>query len=625
MNTVLCLLLVLAASFGMQAYAQQFEYTNTQVGEGLIPLGYPVPIPVDSLTPIDGFRTYQALHLRHLQMSEQSATITRAQIGNTEYARSIWAYTLSDSNNHTESGALEGAALINGGIHAREWQSPEAVTGYMEYLFDHANDNYIAQYLLENLNLVIVPVLNIDGFIQTQRFPKQVTESATTPRDGRMRRKNMRDTDESLVTAFDNLNGVDLNRNNAPYWATNSQRSSGNVSSLVHHGSGPASESEIQALHQAAKLAKEDRLRFYTDTHSFTQIYFTPFTENPRRNDIAGRVATVMRAANNFKYDYGPSAAGGGIGATDEYFANTYQIPAYTLEIEPKTSGAEYGGFGVSHDGFILPGSEVARMRKETTMASLSGLYAMTEVPVLMSAQVWDASGENLVLSLRWQAESQSRVLQTLQSGELSSETDYQLHLTFNKPMRWLENGVLAPFPAVSEPLDIAIKLAGIANSSPVEWVLDAEDGEWRVSDNYHRYKTDTFVLPMRLPSAFNWQSHSLLFLEIDTHDFAGQKLDTNPATIPDWVDGGWQNYEDATGNASSDQGGVAKAMRFIDDGSDMYATSPPPSPPVTPPLPPSADTTGGGGSAGVIFVLIGLIGIWRTAISKSYGEDKQN
>lgn len=78
---------------------------------------------------------------------------------------------------------------------------PEVVTELMEQLAEGKNDQGVIQYLLDNTNVVILPVMNIDGFLQTQRFPNQVNQSPGTnssstpaqkfaePRDGRMRRK----------------------------------------------------------------------------------------------------------------------------------------------------------------------------------------------------------------------------------------------------------------------------------------------------------------------------------------------------------------------------------------------------------------------------------------------------
>jgi murein tripeptide amidase MpaA len=591
----LCFLAILA--FTPFTKAVTFTYSNTQTGVNLVPLGYEVPVPVDSLTPIDGFRTYESLDLRHQQLAGQSALFNRVQIGQTYNGRPIWAYQLSDGDNLTISGANEGAALINGGIHAREWQSPEALTGYMERLSDESEDQHIAQYLLENLNLVLIPVLNVDGFLQTQRFPTQVTSSQQQPRDGRMRRKNMREVDEDLATLGDNLQGIDLNRNNAPYWATNSDRSSDDVDSIVHHGSGPASEPETQALLQAAQVADESRLRFYIDTHSFSQIYFTPSTNNNRRNEITQQFAYVMRAANGFKYEYGPSASGGGIGATDEHFANTYQIPAYTLEIEPSNSATTYGGFGVSHDGFILPNSEVARMRNETASATLSGLYATTEIPILMAIEIWDANQNALVLAQHWQTQNTQRTIQTTQNGELQSATDYQLKLIFNKPMRQVDGTQAVSFSSLSQPIGIDLKLV----SQNSEWPLDTSTGSWLVEAGFRQYKTDTFIVNFNLDSSFDWQTLSLLALEVSTPDMVGQQLDTNPATVVDWQNGAWINYEDTVGNPDSDLGGLDMSMRLLDDGSDLYA------PVVVPPpiIPPPDNSTSGGGSLYWLLVLL--------------------
>ncbi|MCJ8271498.1 MAG: hypothetical protein MJK04_19130, partial [Psychrosphaera sp.] len=278
-------LLISAALYTGSAGATIYTYTNDMSIGNSIPLGYTVPIPVESLTPIDGFRTYQSLHARHQQMASEADFIRGKIIGQTFDGEDIWLYTVSDEDNDTHSGATEGATLINGGIHAREWQSPEAVTGFIEALFDHRNNAHMEAYLVDNLKMGFIPVLNIDGFKQTQRHPDKVTNTVSSPRDGRMRRKNMRGVDHDLQTDMGNLKGIDLNRNNEPYWATTSS-SSGLPNSLVYHGSGPASEPEIQALVAAANEAPAGRLRLFLDVHSFTQIYFTPMTGNTRRNAI---------------------------------------------------------------------------------------------------------------------------------------------------------------------------------------------------------------------------------------------------------------------------------------------------------------------------------------------------
>lgn len=603
----LCLLLVTKVAF-----AQIFTYTELVRSENQIPLGYPVPIPVDSLLPIDGYRTYESLDMRHQQLTDLSSFIQREQIGQTIEGRPIWSYRLSNFNERTVSGANKGSAVINGGIHAREWQSPEAVTGFIETFFDQQDDQYISQYLLENMDLVIIPVLNIDGFIQTQRFPDQVTESEAIPRDGRMRRKNMREVDQDILTVADNLFGVDLNRNNNPFFGTNDQRSSPDQSSIVHRGAVASSEPETQALQQAAIDAGQERLRFYMDTHSFTQIYFTPQTANIRRNDITSRVATSMRAANNFSYDFGPSPAGAGIGSTDEYFANTFSVPSFTLEVEPGQSGGlQYGGFGVSHDGFVLPESEVARMRSETSDATMLGLYTLAELPLLEQATVRAVDSQDILFSGRWVGDSETtRLLEVSNNQPLQSGVEYQLLLQFNKPMRRVVDGEVVSFAGLSDLTDLEVLLIGRTTES-VEWDLQGVNGDWTLDSNlFERYQTDTFVLTFTLPNEFDFEAHELLALSVDTVDMVGQSLDANPATMSDWQGGSWQGHENSQG-IEDDNGGIDRSIRLVNDGSELFASAAPPPPPETPIPPPSNTGSSGGGSLGLW--VLGLLCVFST------------
>ncbi|MDC0603553.1 M14 family zinc carboxypeptidase, partial [Aliiglaciecola sp.] len=591
----------------MSAASQTFTYTNSDTGLNNIAIGYEVPLPIDSLTPIEGFRTYDSLAMRHLQLAEMFDVITQIQIGQTINNRPIFAYRLGDPDNLTVDGNLEGAALVNGGIHAREWQSPEAVTGYIEYLAETQNDKHVSQFILENVNFVVIPVLNVDGFLQTQRFPNQVTDSQTTPRDGRMRRKNMRDVDESISSDSDNLDGIDLNRNNAPFWAT-SNRSSSDITSLVYHGGSNGSEPETMALYQGAVEAGEDRLRFYIDTHSFSQIYFAPYTSNARRNTINDQIARTMRAANDFKYEYGPSGSGAGIGSTDEYFANTYQAVSYTLEIEPANSNTQYGGTGISHGGFILPNSEVPRMREETRKATIAGLYSIAYPPAVTGFDIVDVANQTIVFSGQWQKQGDARELILSQSQPLLAQTDYTLRISFNKPMRQLDSSTVVGFPPLSDALGMSLSLSGVANGEEVAYDMDTQQGQWLVDEGYARYKTDTFEQPFSLPQNFVWDQHSLLAIAVETADFSGQNVDSDSATIVDWQNGAWTMYEDNDGRVNNDIGGTSKSTRLINDGSDLFAPINPPAPPTpAPPVPTPETNSGGGGPLSILGLALAI------------------
>jgi len=299
-----------------------------------IALGYPPPVPVASLTPVADFREYDSLHAQHQSLLTLNDEVDGEVVGQTLAGRDIWAYVIGDSNSTTAEGFPEAAVLINGGIHAREWQTPEAVTALFETLVATKADGGFFQYLVDNLRTIVVPVNNVDGFIQTQLFPETVTADRQQPREGRMRRKNLRNPvtngfiDSDIATFADNFWGVDLNRNSSQGFGQQN-RSSSSPTSLVFRGSAANSEPELLALQQAATLGPASRLRLFVDTHSFGQDYFAPQPDNVRLNAVTQALAGRMIAASGRPYVYGRDPAGTpSIGTTTDHFAFELAIPS---------------------------------------------------------------------------------------------------------------------------------------------------------------------------------------------------------------------------------------------------------------------------------------------------------
>ena len=171
---ILLTLLPFLATTALQAQAPRISewVENAPVSDNTkIALGYPTPIPVDTPLPFDGFRSYMGLHARHQDLALTTPWVHPHEIGTTRHGRTIWAYHLGDSDHLTRDGLAEHAMISNGGIHAREWQSPEVATGIIELLALAEDDHHLISYLRENANIVVIPVLNVDGFLQTQRFP----------------------------------------------------------------------------------------------------------------------------------------------------------------------------------------------------------------------------------------------------------------------------------------------------------------------------------------------------------------------------------------------------------------------------------------------------------------------
>lgn len=602
----------------------QLVYTESDSTGNNIALGYPPPLPVDSLTAVDGFRTYASLFARHQDLMLTETSVTGSVIGQSGLNREIWAYRLGDSDSLTIDGQPEGAVIVNGGIHAREWQSPEVLTEIFEQLVERSADSNIGQYLHDNLNVVLIPVLNVDGFIQTQNYPTRVTADVRQPRDGRMRRKNMRrptggTVDEDIDTTQDSFFGVDLNRNSVHGYGLNNG-SSDNVISLLYRGASHSAEPEIQALIAATQLGPANRLRLGIDMHSFTAVYFTPLTGNVRRDNITQALASRMRAVTNFKYRYSPGLAGNlGIGSVDNYFAFEFQIPAYTLELEPLNGGQDYGGTGASHSGFVLPDSEISRVRDELAKTLLLGFYRQSDPAHILAAQIRNTSDDTLVYDASWQVNGNNRQLIVNTDKAMVPGVEYKLWLAFNKPMRWFDDsGQLDNYAGQvnsSTAILISSPDAGVGFSA----TLALPDTVWNVTaggapDGYQRYRGDAlstvFTLPASIGSAIT--APTSVSLQIDISDIAQTQLDSNPATIADWNNGHWVNFENSA-VADSDTGGAdCTLISFV--ATDATATSPaqtticPAKQAATPqpqqPPPPAPAPSGGGGGGNALWLL---------------------
>lgn len=604
-------------------------YTESDNTGNNIALGFPVPLPVASLTPVDGFRDYASLFARHQSLLTTHDEVAGQIVGQTVAGRDIWAYAIGDADALTADGFAEAAVLVNGGIHAREWQTPEAVTAVFETLLERKSAGGIEQYLVENLTTVLLPVNNIDGFLQTQLYPDRVTASRDQPREGRMRRKNLRHPgtqgaiDTDIASVADNFWGVDLNRNSAQGFAQ-AGRSSSSVTSLIYRAAAPNSEPELLALQNATTLGPASRLRLFSDTHSFSQVHFTPTTDNTRRNAITAELSSRMRAASERLYRYSPDPAGSaGIGSTADHFAFTYQIPAWTFELEPLEGGQEYGGLAShGHSGFILPAREVARMRNDVTRMYLLGFYRQSGPPAAITAQIRDTQTNEIVFDSRWQSVSATTRAQSVSANRaLVPGRTYRLWVAFNKPMRVRDaNGAVTAYRGQSTGASvgaISLEIPSLANQSVplganAAW-LNTPGG---APNGYLRYTDDAFAADFTLPASINATASTSAVLVMSVLDLAEMALDANPATAVDWSGGHWVRYENAL-NGDEDTGGVdcgfkpfvaAQADATPPATSATCTASVPPPPPPAPPTPPRSSGGGGGMDWLTLMMMAGLL-----------------
>ena len=394
-----------------------FTYTDADNSGNHIALGFPPPVPVASMTAVAGFREYASLFAQHQSLLALHDEVDGEVVGETLAGREIWAYVIGDADAITAEGFAEGAVLVNGGIHAREWQTPEAVTAVFEALVAGKADGGLVQYLVENLNTVLVPVNNVDGFIQTQLYPASVTADREQPREGRMRRKNLRNPatngaiDSDIGTIADNFWGVDLNRNATQGFGQQGASTDARDEPRLPRRRLPTPSRSSWHCSRPRRSARTSRLRFFSDTHSFGQVYLAPTPPNTRLNAITQALGVHMADASGRNYGFGPDLPGSpGIGTTADHFTFTYEIPGWTLELEPANGGQDYGGLAShGHSGFILPDAEAARMRDDVARQYLLGFYRQSGPPAAVAAEIRALPGNTVVYRARWEAERRRR------------------------------------------------------------------------------------------------------------------------------------------------------------------------------------------------------------------------
>ena len=283
-------------------------------------------------------------------IAARPALITRSDIGDSIESRDIYAYTITAPDETGNPSSERPVVLYTGTQHAREWISPMTVTYIASRLVDGYGGDAGITDLLDSTRVVIVPVVNPDGYLyswSTQRFW----------------RKNRRNVSDS--PAF----GVDLNRN----WGTafGGTGASENPNSNIYHGASAFSEPETDAVRALANSFGAD-LAAYTDYHSYSQLILWPLgyesglvTPEPDRSffqDLSGDMSALIQSISGVFYDpiqswrLYPAA-----GTASDWFYDDRGATSFTIELRPD---------GSDPDGFAPPPSTILPTAQENLEAA---------------------------------------------------------------------------------------------------------------------------------------------------------------------------------------------------------------------------------------------------------------
>jgi len=257
-------------------------------------------------------------------------------IGKSIESRDIPAFTIGKSTATKK-------IYFQGGQHAREWIN-HATTAYIAtQLVTLYSSNAVVKELVDNIQYVIVPVVNPDGYVFTWG-------------SNRLWRKNRR-------LNSGNSYGVDLNRNWNDHWG--GAGSSSSPSSDTYHGASAFSEPETKAV--SAFILSKGPFALAVDYHSYSQLILRPYgwtTARPTNDATAKLVGDGIRDAiyGSHKVRYTSEASWelyATTGTASDWFFGPGKVPlSYTIELRDLST-------------FVLPKAQIIPTGEENWAGAL--------------------------------------------------------------------------------------------------------------------------------------------------------------------------------------------------------------------------------------------------------------
>lgn len=171
----------------------------------------------------------------------------------THEGRTIYYLRISNNPNTTQA---KPRVLYTSLIHSREPGSLSETIFFMWYLLENYGTDPEVTYLIDNVEMYFVPMVNPDGYARNE---------TTDPNGGGMHRKNRNPAHGTTNR------GVDLNRNFSYQWGTTGV--SPNENNDTYPGTGPFSEPETQNM---KKIAEQFGVSFAFNAHTYSKLLLYP-------------------------------------------------------------------------------------------------------------------------------------------------------------------------------------------------------------------------------------------------------------------------------------------------------------------------------------------------------------
>jgi hypothetical protein len=305
------------------------------------------------------YKTLTEINARLDQLAADNPTLASTFVaGQSLENRPIRGLRLSAPDLPDNPRAQRPILFFNGAQHAREWVAPMTVMFIADRMLEtYATDAHV-RALLDHVEIVLIPVVNVDGY------------EFTWTAGNRFWRKNRR---PNAGGSF----GVDTNRNFPFLWGGIGASTAANNETF--RGAAPGSEPETQVM--MSFFTANPRIFAHIDFHSYQQLILSPngYTPLPCPDHAQFTqwnmtIKAAVEGVHNFVYDAGP-------GYTTVY-PTTGTISDYGYGAAKCNSwGVELRDNG--QNGFALPADQILPNAQEW----YAGVLALADICV--SQPLW--------------------------------------------------------------------------------------------------------------------------------------------------------------------------------------------------------------------------------------------